>query len=99
MDAILQVTLLNRNVAILSKNSIKCVPKGWIDKSQVKAWCQIDEKPLSEPIPIDHTSSHMVSLGHNELTYYGPGRETSSIRCVNLMGLDLQALQKWQPYA
>ena len=73
MAAIFQTTLncifLNENVWILIKISLKFVSKGPINNIpalvQIMAWCQISDKPLSEPMLI-HWCIY-AALGGDEL--------------------------------
>ena len=53
-DDIFKCIFMNDKVCILIRISLRFVPKGPIDiKSvlvQVIVWCQIDDKPLTEPM-------------------------------------------------
>ena len=55
-DDIFKCVLLNENVWITIKNSLKFVPKGLINNIpalvQIMAWCRPGDKPLSEPMLI-----------------------------------------------
>ena len=55
-DDILKRILLNGNIWITIKNSLKFVPKGLINNIpalvQIMAWCHPGDKPLSEPMLI-----------------------------------------------
>ena len=49
--------------SIVIKISLKFAPKGPIDSDNalilIMAWCQIDDKPLSEPMPTHFTEAYM----------------------------------------
>ena len=62
-DDIFKCIFLNENVAILSKISMKFVPKGPIDNNPplvlIMAWHRTGDKPLSEPIMAYFTDTYM----------------------------------------
>ena len=62
-DDILKCIFLNEKVWISIKISLKFVPKGPINNIptlvQIMAWCQICDKPLSEPMMACFTDAYM----------------------------------------
>ena len=67
-----QTHVLQRNIRISIKISLKFVPKGPIDNNasmaQIMAWSRISDKPFSEPMPTRIADAY-ASLGGNELIY------------------------------
>ena len=70
-DDIFKCILLNENVRILIKISLKFVPKGPINNTsalvQVMAWRRIGDKPLPEPLLTQFTWRIYAALGGDEL--------------------------------
>ena len=66
-DNIFKRIFLNENDIILIQISLKFVPRSPIDNKpslvQVMAWCQIGDKPLSEPMMAQFTDAYMRHYG------------------------------------
>ena len=62
-DGIFRCIFVNEKFCILIKISMKFVPKGPIDNNsalvKIKAWCEMGDKPLSEPMLTRFTDAHM----------------------------------------
>ena len=62
-DDIFKCIFLNEKFCRLIKISLKFVPKSPIDNNpalvQIMAWCQIGDKPLSEPMLTWFTDAYM----------------------------------------
>ena len=75
--------LLNENVWIAIKISLKFVPKGPINNIpaliQIMAWRRSGDKPLSELMMVS-LLTHICALGLNELTHWGPAMHLQ--RCI-----------------
>ena len=71
-DDIFRCIFFNVNLWILSKISLKYVPQNLIDNEpalvQIKAWCQIGDKPLCEPLIAWFADAYMHHLA---LTHCG----------------------------
>ena len=84
---IFKCIFLNENVWILSKISLKFVPKGPINDIpalvKIMAWCRSGDKSLSETLMV-RLSMHRVSLGLNELNILLPVKQYTIISNINL---------------
>ena len=74
-DAIFECISLNENVWIMTKISLKFVPRGPINKIpllvQIRAWRRPGDKPLTEQMLVSLPIYWHSSLGLNELTHWG----------------------------
>ena len=87
---------LNQNVRNSIKISPKFVPKGRIRNipslDQIKAWCRLGNKPLSEPMTLRLLTHIYASLGLNEiLHYHNTLLHRATLRLKNKMAAILQS--------
>ena len=73
VDDILKSIFFNENVWISIEISLKCVPKGPINKipslDQIMAWRRPGDKPLSEPMMASFTGTYMRHSASMSIVY------------------------------